>query len=76
MFQALLLNTIYTVARRYFDSGLFDRIEKLVVDLLNQDKSGEEKRQEVRTTVLGEWTTVSGIIVDTIIQIVLLKKTQ
>ena len=72
--QAMLISLLYTIARRIFDKDLFDRVEYLVKSLLNEDLSGDEKRKRVQDTVVAEWAEVKKIVIDTIIQVVLVKE--
>jgi len=61
MLKSLLLSVLYKIARQYFDRDLFDRVEKLVLDMLNKDLSGEEKRQRVRAAALAEFHDLASI---------------
>jgi len=61
MVKSLLLSLLYKIARQYFDRDLFDRVEKLVLDLLDKDLSGEEKRQKVREAALAEFRDLASI---------------
>lgn len=71
--KVILAALLYKIARQYFDKDLFDRVELLVTQLMNDKIPGDEKREIVRAAVKAEWVDISHIIVDTIIQIVLLK---
>lgn len=71
--KSILLSLLYSIARKYFDKDLFERVRALVVSLLSEDIPGDEKRELVRKAIKGEWKDVSTIVVDTIIQLVLLR---
>lgn len=73
MLQAILIGTLYAIARRIFESGIFDRIEELVRELMREDISGDAKRQKVHDALISEGKMASKIAIDTMIQIVLLK---
>lgn len=72
--KSILLGILYSVARQYFDKDLFGRVEETVVSLMSSNLSGDRKRQIVRDEIREEWNDVSTIAVDTIIQVVLLKR--
>jgi lipopolysaccharide biosynthesis regulator YciM len=74
MVKSLLLALLYRIARQYFDKDLFDRIEKLVIRLMDQSISGDAKREIVRKAVWAEWNDIKAITIDTVIQVVLLKE--
>lgn len=74
MTKTLLLNILYRIARQYFDKDLFDRIRALVVALMSADLTGDEKRAEVRKAIFAEWKDVKTIVIDTIIQVILIKE--
>jgi hypothetical protein len=91
MIKSLLLSALYKIARQYFDRDLFVRVEQLVIAMLGDDLSGDEKRQKVREAALAEFrdlasitggvvkseagavSSLLGIAVDTIIQVVLMR---
>jgi len=74
--KALLISIIYTAARTYFKKypGLFDRIEKFVIMLLNDKISGDEKRKQVREDVWTEWSHIRAAVIDAVITVVLMKQ--
>jgi lipopolysaccharide biosynthesis regulator YciM len=74
MVKSLLLALLYRIARQYFDKDLFDRIEKLVIQLMDQSMSGDTKREVVRKAIWAEWSDIKAITIDTVIQVVLLKE--
>jgi len=61
MIKGMLLAALYKIARQYFDRDLFDRVEKLVLDLLVKDLPGEEKRRRVRAAALAEFRDLASI---------------
>lgn len=73
--QTLLLTLLFNIAYRYFDQDLFNRIQTLVIELMDETIPGDQKREKVRAAIKVEFTDISTIVIDTIIQIVLLKNT-
>ena len=71
--KSLLILTAYSALRTYIGTGLFDRIKEfvLMVDMVNI--TGDEKRDRVRAAIRNEVETVSIIVIDTAIQIVLMR---
>lgn len=68
-----IISTIYILFRNYVGGEVFDRVRVLVFSLMNLDISGDEKRQKVREAAKKEFDNISTMMIDTIIQIVLLK---
>ena len=75
MAKSLLLALLYRIARQYFDKDLFNRVEKLVLQLIDSSMSGDTKREIVRKAIKAEWIDIKTITIDTVIQVVLLKAT-
>lgn len=73
--QAILLTLLFNIAYRYFDNDLFSRIQVLVLALMDENIPGDQKREKVRAAIKVEFVDISTIIIDTIIQLVLLKHT-
>jgi len=71
--KALLISMLYSIARRLFDDGLFARTQSMVLQLLNEDIPGDEKREQVRAYVRLEFARARSLLIDSIIQVVLLK---
>ena len=71
--KSLLILTAYTALRTYIGGGLFDRIKEfvLMIDMVNI--TGDEKRERVRAAIRNEVDTISTIVIDTVIQIVLMR---
>ena len=72
--QSVIINSAYFAIRQYVGSGIFDRIQILVFELLNSDISGDDKKKLVRESIKSEYSTIRTMIVDTVIQIVLMKR--
>ena len=70
--KSFLIGIIYRAALSYFDAKFFARVESLVLDLLNADVPGDEKRERVRDAIHAEWDYVKNSAIDTAIQIILL----
>jgi hypothetical protein len=75
MVKSLLLSLLYRIARQYFDKDLFNRVEKLVLQLMADDMPGDAKREVVRKAIKAEWVDIKTITIDTVIQVALLKAT-
>jgi len=75
MAKSLLLALLYQIARQYFDKDLFNRVEKLVLQLMADDMPGDAKREVVRKAIRAEWVDIKTITIDTVTQVVLLKAT-
>jgi hypothetical protein len=75
MAKSLLLSLLYRIARQYFDKDLFNRVEKLVLQLMSDDMPGDAKREVVRKAIRAEWVDIKTITIDTVTQVVLLKAT-
>jgi len=75
MAKSLLLALLYQIARQYFDKDLFNRVEKLVLQLMADDMPGDAKREVVRKAIRAEWVDIKTITIDTVTQVVLLRAT-
>jgi hypothetical protein len=67
------MTIIYSFIRWWIGSGIFDRIKDLVIEMMNSDKSNEEKRLYVITKVLSEYAMLKTRFVDLVISTVLIK---
>lgn len=80
MFKTWLVSAMYSMAKQYFDSDLFERVRVLVKQLLDEDIPGSEKKQIVIDAAQAEFKDMKSIFrtsmmgdIETIIQLVWLK---
>ena len=72
--KKLIISTIYMLVRNYIvDSGVFDRVRDLVINLINEDIPGDDKKDLVRKAIKKEYNEFSTVLIDTAIQVSLLK---
>ena len=71
--QAIFLSIAVGLIKWYVGSGVFDRIEALVLQMVNSELTNDEKRQYVIDTVKGEYTMIRTRVVDMVIGSVLTK---
>lgn len=74
MFKNMLLNTIFNALRLYVGTNPFDRIGMLIDSLLNDPRTGAEKRDYVIQNAVAEFKFLSKAIVRAVIEIYLLVK--
>jgi len=71
--QAILLNLIYVLLRYYAGSEAFERVRSLVVELIDSDIPGSEKRDYVLNWAKNELSEIKSYVISAVIEIVLLK---
>ncbi len=71
--QAIFLSIAVGLIKWYVGSGVFARIEALVLQMVNSELTNDEKRQYVIDTVKGEYTMIRTRVVDMVIGSVLTK---
>lgn len=64
---------LYEFIRWWIGSGIFDRIKELVVKMMDEDLTNEEKHQYVMTNFKSEYSNIKTRVVDLIINIVLIQ---
>jgi hypothetical protein len=72
--KKFLVSVASTMIRWYVGTGVFNRISEQVLLLVNEDLTGEEKRQKVLEFVKKESTLVSKKIINLVIEITLVKE--
>ena len=71
--QALLLSMAVGLIKWYVGTGVFSRIEALVMEMVNTTLTNTEKRQYVIDTIKKEYTMIRTRIIDMVIGSVLTK---
>ena len=71
--QALFLSLAITLIKWYVGTGVFSRIEALVMEMVNTTLTNTEKRQYVIDTIKKEYTMIRTRIIDMVIGSVLTK---
>jgi hypothetical protein len=74
MFRQTLITIAFNAIRLYMGTGPFERIGALVESLLDDPRTGAEKRDFVITNTTAEFTTISRAIVRAAIEIILIAK--
>lgn len=72
MLKQAIIKAAYVAIRTYVGSGIFNRISELVLDLVNVNMPGDDKKKRVREVMKSEYAALTTIVVDTVIQIVLM----
>ena len=73
MMKTLLLGILYSAMRRYVGSGVFDRLETMVMMINDEGLSGAEKRRRVLEGMSTEMRTIGSVAVAAALEIVVLK---
>ncbi len=71
--QAIFLSLAISFIKWYLGSGIFDRIETLVLGLVNSEMSNEDKRSTVIAAVKQEYSMIRTRVIDMVIGSVLTK---
>ncbi len=71
--QAFVLAVAVGLIKWYVGTGVFNRIEALVMEMVNSTLSNDEKRQYVIDTVKKEYDMIRTRIIDMVIGSVLTK---
>lgn len=71
--QALLLAMAVGLIKWYVGTGVFERIEALVLEMVSTTLTNAEKRQYVIDTIKKEYTMIRTRIIDMVIGSVLTK---
>lgn len=74
MLKTLLISTLFNILRAYVGSGVFDRIGAAIESLLDDPRTGEEKRKYVLDFAAAEFSTLSKSVVRAVIEIYLIAK--
>jgi hypothetical protein len=74
MFKNMLLNSIFNALRLYVGTNPFDRIGFVIESLINDPRTGAEKRDYVVSFAKEEFKFLSGAVIRAIIEIYLLVK--
>ena len=64
---------IYSFIRWWVGSGLFDRIRSLVMEMVDSEKTNDEKREYVIQLIKSEFALIKVRLIDLVISIVLIK---
>lgn len=64
---------IYSFIRWWVGSGLFDRIRSSVMEMIDSDKTNDEKREYVIQLIKSEFDLIKVRLIDLVISIVLIK---
>ena len=70
----MLLNTIFNTLRLYVSANPFDRIGFVIESLINDPRTGAEKRDYVVSFAKKEFKFLSGAVIRAVIEIYLLVK--
>ncbi len=68
-----MVPVIYSFIRWWIGSGIFDRIQDVVMEMMSSDLTNDEKRTYVITKILAEYDLLKVRVVDLVISIVLVK---
>lgn len=71
--QTVILALVVGLLKWYIGTGIFDRIEALVLEMVNSDKTNEEKREYVIAAIKTEYVMLKTRVVDMVIGLVLTK---
>lgn len=71
--QSILLTLAITLIKWYVGTGVFGRIEALVMEMVNSDMPNEGKRQYVIDAIKKEYTMIRTRIIDMVIGSILTK---
>lgn len=71
--KLILISVFYEAIRRYVGTGVFDRIKDLVLELMEQDLSWEDKAKLVRDAVWAEVPKLRQAVIDLAIGTVMAK---
>jgi hypothetical protein len=74
MFRQTLITIAFNAIRLYIGTGPFQRIGTLVESLIDDPRTGAEKRDFVISNTTAEFTTISKAIVRAAIEIILIAK--
>ena len=69
--QATLVSMIVRFVQWYVGTGVFDRIRELVLEMTNDDRSSNEKREYVINSAKAEYNTIRTHLIDLSISTVL-----
>lgn len=72
MLKATIIKAAYFAIRTYVGSGIFNRISEHVLELVEVDMPGDDKKKLVRESMRTEYAALKTIVIDTVIQIVLM----
>jgi len=71
--QAVILALAVGLIKWYVGTGFFGRVENLVMEMVNADKTNEEKRQYVIDAIKAEYTMIKTRVIDMVIGLILTK---
>ena len=72
--QALFLSLAAALIKWYVGTGVFSRIEELVVQMISSDLTNDEKREYVITAIKSEYSLLRTRVIDMVIGLILTKK--
>lgn len=72
---ALMYNffKIYIYLKDKINMKILKRVYELVIELMESDMTGDEKKEHVRNIIKDEFKNVPTFLIDTMIQVVLVK---
>lgn len=71
--QALMITVIIKLIKWYVGTGVFDRIEALVLEMTDTTLTNDDKRHYVVFTIKKEFTMIKTRIIDMVIGTILTK---
>ncbi len=71
--QSILLTLAITLIKWYVGTGVFYRIEALVIEMIKSDMTNEQKRQYVIDTIKKEYAMIRTRLIDMVIGSILTK---
>lgn len=75
--KSFIFNTLYSfvtvVLKPYVQNGFFDRTEELVISMLKEDMTGDEKRAKVYEWLITEYQEINNIFINFAIELAVVK---
>lgn len=71
--KTMILSIVVSLIKWYIGSGVFARIEALVLEMVKSELTNDEKRQYVINVVKSEYTMLRTRVIDMVIGSVLTK---